>query len=141
VNYITLEHKDPSYILHFWVLGVDMSIISTYGSFNYADLPLATYRADEVVLVAGSRTGQLQFLKKGAVAVVMRGAQIAIVDEPGAVFGEISALLDLPHSAEVRTLGPSQFHVADSALLGHNAAALFYVAAALARRLDSTMRP
>jgi CRP-like cAMP-binding protein len=136
VNYITLRTRGPSYFSGFGVLRVDMSVTSTYASFNYSDLPLVTYHADEVVLVAGSRTRQLLFLKEGAVAVVMRGAQIAIVDEPGAVFGEISALLDLPHAAEVRTLGPSQFHVADAALLGHNAAALFYVARILAKRLD-----
>jgi hypothetical protein len=35
--------------------------------------------------------------------------------EPGVVFGEISALLDKPHTADVLTLAPSQFHVADAA--------------------------
>src|SRR5574339_332765 len=54
--------------------------------------------------------------------------RISVVDESGAVFGEISALLDLPHSAEVFTLAPSQFYVANASLIGHNAAALFYVA-------------
>ncbi|HET7193234.1 MAG TPA: cyclic nucleotide-binding domain-containing protein [Pseudolabrys sp.] len=113
-----------------------MSVSSTYARFNYADLPVESYAAGEVVLVQGSRTGRLLFLKDGAVAVVRNGTQIAIVDEPGAVFGELSALLDLPHSAEVRTLAPSRFHAADAALLRHNAAALFYVAAVLAKRLD-----
>ena len=113
-----------------------MSVISTYANFNCADLPLVTYRADEVVLAAGSRTGRLLFLKEGAVAIVRQSTQIAIVDEPGAVFGEISALLDRPHTAEVRTLVHSQFYVADAALLGHSAAALFYVAGVLAQRLD-----
>jgi CRP-like cAMP-binding protein len=113
-----------------------MPITSTYGSFHYADLPLATYRADEVVLAADSKTGRLLFLKEGAVEVVRHGTQIAIVDEPGAVFGEISALLDRPHTAEVRTLVHSQFYVADAVLLGHSAAALFYVAGVLAQRLD-----
>ena len=70
-----------------------MPVTSTYASFHCADLPLATYRADEVVVAAGSRTGRLLFLKEGAVAVIRQGTQIAIVDEPGAVFGEISALL------------------------------------------------
>ena len=74
-----------------------MSVNSTYANFHYADLPLATYRADEVVLAAGSRTGRLLFLKEGAVVIVRQNTQIAIVDEPGAVFGEISALLDRPH--------------------------------------------
>ena len=113
-----------------------MQITSTYSSFHYADLPLATYRADEVVLAAGSRTGRLLFLKQGAVAVVRQGTQIAIVNEPGAVFGEISALLDRPHTADVRALKPSQFYIADAALLGHSASALFYVAGILAQRLD-----
>lgn len=113
-----------------------MQVTSTYSSFHYADLPLATYHADEVVLAAGSRTGRLLFLKEGAVAVVRQGTQIAMVDEPGAVFGEISALLDRPHTADVRALKPSQFYIADAALLGYSAAALFYVAGVLAQRLD-----
>jgi CRP-like cAMP-binding protein len=58
------------------------------------------------------------------------------VNEPGAVFGEISALLDRPHTADVRALKPSQFYIADAALLGHSASALFYVAGILAQRLD-----
>jgi CRP-like cAMP-binding protein len=113
-----------------------MQVTSTYSSFHYADLPVATYRTDEVVLAAGSRTGRLLFLKDGAVAVVRHGTQIATVDEPGAVFGEISALLDQPHTADVRALKRSQFYIADAALLGYSAAALFYVAGVLARRLD-----
>jgi CRP/FNR family transcriptional regulator, cyclic AMP receptor protein len=113
-----------------------MQVTSTYSRFHYADLPLAAYRADEVVLAAGSKTGRLLFLKEGAVAVVRQGTQIAIVDEPGAVFGEISALIDRPHTADVRALKPSQFYIADAALLGYSAAALFYVAGVLARRLD-----
>ncbi|HXX06532.1 MAG TPA: cyclic nucleotide-binding domain-containing protein [Pseudolabrys sp.] len=112
-----------------------MSVASSYANFEYSNLPLRMYKAGEVVLAAGSSTGQLLFLKEGTVAVIMRGIQIAIVDEPGAVFGELSALLDLPHSAEVRALAPSQFHVANASLIGHNAAALFYVAGILARRL------
>jgi CRP-like cAMP-binding protein len=57
------------------------------------------------------------------------------VGEPGAVFGEISALLDQPHSADVRAVETSQFHVAHVAAL-QDPATLYYVAAVLARRLD-----
>ena len=56
--------------------------------------------------------------------------------DPGAVFGEISALLDQPHSADVRALTSSQFHVADAAALLQDPAVLLYVSAILARRLD-----
>ena len=65
--------------------------------------------------------------------------EIAKVAEPGAVFGELSALLDQPHTADVRTLETSEFHVADAAaLLGQDPIALLYVAAVMARRLDGT---
>jgi CRP/FNR family cyclic AMP-dependent transcriptional regulator len=57
------------------------------------------------------------------------------VDEPGAVFGEISALLDQPHSADVRTLEDSRFCVADAAQLAKNPNAILYIAKNLARRL------
>jgi CRP-like cAMP-binding protein len=101
-------------------------------------LPLVTYQAGENVLTAGSRTGRLLILKKGAVVVVKETIEIAKVAEPGAVFGELSTLLDQPHSADVRALETSQFHVADAdALLVQDPLVLLYVAAVLARRLDA----
>jgi len=103
-----------------------------------AALPLQTYQTGETVFAAGSRTGRLMILRKGAVTVVRGGIEIAEVTEPGAVFGELSCLLDQPHTADVRALEPSQFHVADAAaLLGQDTTALLYVAAVLARRLDA----
>ena len=65
-----------------------------------ATLPLATYQAGETVLSAASTTGRLLILKEGAVAVVKEGVEIARVTEPGAVFGELSVLLDQPHTAD-----------------------------------------
>ena len=56
-------------------------------------LPIATYEAGETVLSAGSRTGRLLILKTGKVSVVKENVEIAKVAEPGAVFGELSALL------------------------------------------------
>jgi len=82
-----------------------------------ATLPLATYQAGETVLSAASTTGRLLILKEGAVAVVKEGVEIARVTEPGAVFGELSVLLDQPHTADVRALEASQFHVADAATI------------------------
>ena len=82
-----------------------------------ATLPLATYQAGETVLTAASTTGRLLILKEGAVEVVKEGVEIAKVTEPGAVFGELSVLLDQPHTADVRALEVSQFHVADAATL------------------------
>ena len=106
-----------------------------------ATLPLASYQAGETVLSAASTTGQLLILKEGKVAVVKEGVEIARVTEPGAVFGELSVLLDQPHTADVRALEASQFHVADAiTLLTIDPVALLYVATVLAQRLDSANR-
>jgi CRP/FNR family transcriptional regulator, cyclic AMP receptor protein len=116
-----------------------MPLIPDFAVFQrkLAGFPLATYQAGETVLAAASTTGRLLILRQGAVAVVKEGVEIAKVTEPGAVFGELSVLLDQPHTAEVRALEASQFHVADAAtLLRVDPIALLYVATVLARRLD-----
>jgi CRP-like cAMP-binding protein len=101
-------------------------------------LPVSTYEPGEIVLAAGSTTGRLLVLRQGVVEVIRDGAQIAKISEPGAVFGELAILLDKPHTADVRALERSEFGVADAAtLLTHNQIAMIYVAAILARRLDS----
>ena len=102
-----------------------------------AALPLRTYRPGEVVFAARSKTGQLLILRNGAVAIVKGGMEIANVAEPGAVFGELSALLDQPHTADVRALEISQFYVADAAALLQDPTAHLYISVALARRLDT----
>jgi CRP-like cAMP-binding protein len=58
-----------------------------------AALPVATYQAGETVFAAGSRTGRLLILRKGAVVIVKEDVEIAKVAEPGAVFGELSVLM------------------------------------------------
>src|SRR5208282_2632912 len=98
-------------------------------------LPVATYRAGEAVLVAGSKTGRLLILKKGAVAILKGSIEIAKVTEPGAVIGELSALLDQPHTADVRAIEDSQFSVADAALLQKDPIAVLHIAKILAQRL------
>jgi CRP/FNR family transcriptional regulator, cyclic AMP receptor protein len=106
-----------------------------------AALPLASYGAGATVFAEGTKTGRLLILKSGAVSIVRSGVEIATVAKPGAVFGELSALLDEPHSADVRTLEASEFHVADAAaLLGQDPAAVLYVAVVLARRMDDANR-
>jgi len=105
---------------------------------RFADLPVTQYSAGEDVLTAGSSTGRLLVLKSGAVEVVKDGVQIAKVSTPGAVFGELSILLDQPHTADVRALEQSEFHIADAPiLLANDSTVTLYVAAILARRLDS----
>ncbi len=94
----------------------------------------------KTVFTEGTKTGRLLILKSGAVSIVKGGIEIAKVAEPGAVFGELSALLDQPHSADVRALKTSEFHVADAAVLLQDPAALLYVTMVLAQRIDAANR-
>ncbi len=117
-----------------------MPLIPDVAAFQkkLATLPVSTYLPGEIVLAAGSTTERLLVLRQGTVEVVRDGTQIAKISEPGAVFGELSALLDKPHTADVRALERSEFSVADtSALLADDPAATLYIAAILARRLDA----
>ncbi len=102
-----------------------------------AALPLQSYDAGETVFAEGTKTGRLLILKSGAVSIFKGDIEFAQVAEPGAVFGELSALLDAPHSADVRALETSEFHVADAATLLQDPAALLYVTMVLARRIDA----
>jgi CRP-like cAMP-binding protein len=117
-----------------------MAVIPDKTAFqnSLASLPVVTYQPGETVIADGSKTGRLLILKKGTVAIVKEDTEIAKVAEPGAVFGELSILLDQPHTADVRALETSQFHVANAtALLEQNPVAVLYVASVLAHRLDS----
>ena len=101
-------------------------------------LPIRTYHAGETILSDGSKTGRLLILKSGEVAVVKNSAVLARVGQRGAVLGELAALLDQPHGADVRALQDSDFHVADVNLLEKEPVALLAVARILARRLITT---
>ncbi len=101
-----------------------------------AALPLEHYEAGTTVFAEGTKTGRLLILRSGAVAIVKSGTELATVNEPGAVFGELSALLDQPHGADVHTLEASDFYVAEATHVLADPAALVYVTMVLARRLD-----
>jgi CRP-like cAMP-binding protein len=75
-------------------------------------LPVRTFAAGETVLAEGARAGVLYVLESGAVEVVKGDVQITTVADPGAFLGEISVLLDQPHSATVRALAPCTVRVA-----------------------------
>lgn len=87
----------------------------------------------------GERTGSVFVLAEGALEVFRDEVQISVASEPGAVFGEMSILLDQPHTASVRTLTPARlYRIEDAAaFLKANPTLLLPIAALLAQRLQN----
>lgn len=79
-------------------------------------LPERTFPAGDVIIAEGTRAGALFILAEGAVEVVKGEFAINTFSDPGAVFGEISILLDTTHTATVRTTAVSRFYIVDAPL-------------------------
>ena len=94
--------------------------------------------AGTVLIQEGSKTGRLFVLIKGQLEVIRGDNVVAVLAEPGAVTGEMSLLLDRPHTATVRAAADStiyQFDDAGSFLSAQPAVALL-IARLLAQRLN-----
>jgi CRP/FNR family cyclic AMP-dependent transcriptional regulator len=93
--------------------------------------------AGTLVIHEGGKTGHLFVLIEGQLEVIKGDTVVASIAEPGAVVGEMSVLLDQPHTATVRAASDStiyEFSDAAAFLREHPAVALS-IARLLARRL------
>lgn len=105
------------------------------------DLAKVRYDSGDVLITEGPSSGVLYILVEGAVEVLRGDVRVSLVDEPGAVFGEISALLGRPHTATVRAIEPVIVHRIEDAesFLQMRPEIVFHVARILASRLiDAT---
>src|SRR5258708_17564996 len=86
----------------------------------------------------GGRTGHLYVLIEGRSEVVKGDAVVASLTEPGAVLGEMSVLLDKPHTATVRAAQDSTIYEIDDAasFLRNQPAVALLIARMLAQRLN-----
>ncbi len=108
----------------------------------FQHLPQQRFETGEFLIKEGERHNKLLILVQGGLEVLKGDLRVAVSRKPGAVFGEISVLLNVPHTASVRAMEPSNCHVLEdplSFLEGHPQAAL-HVSKILARRLDSLTR-
>jgi CRP/FNR family transcriptional regulator, cyclic AMP receptor protein len=105
-----------------------------------AALPVTVLGPRGVLVAEGARTGKLYILKSGDLEVVRDGSVVASFGEPGSVVGEMSVLLELPHSATVRSRMGAEVHVIDdpAAFLDANPAIARQIAETLALRLHKT---
>src|SRR6201996_6482766 len=60
-----------------------------------------------LIVQEGGASGHLYVLLEGRLEVLRGDAIVAVLSEPGAVFGEMSVLLDQPHTATVRAASDS----------------------------------
>lgn len=78
-----------------------------------AALPLMATPAGGVLIDEGTRPDRLLVLVDGEVTIEREGTALARVDTPGAVFGEMSAVLGRPATATVRAATDVRVHVVE----------------------------
>ena len=108
----------------------------------WSTLPACSFAAGDVVMAEGERSGRLYVLDEGRVEILKGETRVTTLGHPGAMFGDMSHLLDQPHTATVRCLVPSRFRVvADpAAFLAAHPDACLAMARGLAQRLSSLTR-
>jgi CRP/FNR family cyclic AMP-dependent transcriptional regulator len=108
----------------------------------YCDgFPLEKFKPGDVLIPEGPGTDRMFILAVGEVEVLRGDTQIAGTSEPGAIFGEIAALLGGAHTATVKAVTDSTaFRIEGArALLQSHREISFHVSTILARRLtDAT---
>lgn len=76
-------------------------------------LPLTSFDAGSALITEGANGGRLFVLVDGSVKVLRQEVEVASINEPGAIFGEMSLLLGIPQTASVVTTSASRFYVID----------------------------
>ena len=98
-----------------------------------------TVPAGTLVVHEGGRTGHLYVLIEGRLEVTKGDTVVATIAEPGAVLGEMSVLLDQPHTATVRAASDSIIYEIDDAdsFLRQQPGVALLIARILAQRLNA----
>ena len=96
-----------------------------------------SFAPGELLMPEGGKTGVLYVLISGCVEVTKGETPVTLVDEPGAIFGEISLLLDGAHPASVEAIKQTTCHVIRGGMdfLTENPLITLKVAELLAARL------
>jgi CRP-like cAMP-binding protein len=105
----------------------------------FEGFPVLEVAAGGTVIEQDTQTGRLFILIQGKVEISKGETVIAKSSQPGDIFGDISALLGLPHTTTVRALGDCRFYVIEDAraFLEQKPAVCLHLCEQLARRLVS----
>lgn len=103
------------------------------------NLEVRSFNPGDIILRQGEDSGIMLALIEGQVEVLRDTVRVAKSSQPGVVFGEMSVLLGVPHTATVRALAPSSFAVIGNPreFLRNSAQASLFLAELLAHRLDA----
>jgi CRP/FNR family transcriptional regulator, cyclic AMP receptor protein len=108
----------------------------------FQHLPLQRFSVGDFLIQEGEQHNKLLILAEGGLEVLKGDLRVAISRKPGAVFGEISVLLNVPHTASVRAVEASSCYILEEPLtfLENTPQAALHVSKILAKRLDSLTR-
>lgn len=98
------------------------------------------FPAGHELIRQGGRSGTLFVLKSGEMEVARDGRFVSSVNRAGAIFGEMSVLLDQPHSATVRAVTEVEVYIIADALkvLESHPTWTLQIARLLAQRVNAT---
>jgi len=101
-------------------------------------LPESRFAPGEVMIAEGPTSGLMFILTSGTVEILRGETPVAEIADPGAVFGEMAALLETTHSATVRAASEVTVYRIDDAraFLQGRPEIVFHVACILAQRLN-----
>lgn len=101
--------------------------------------PTRSFAPGDIIMEQDAPSGPLLVLVEGEVEILRDKVRVGKISLPGAVFGEMSILLNSPHTATVSALKPSRFAVIEEPrqFLAGSADASLHVASLLAKRLDA----
>ncbi len=102
-------------------------------------LPVEEVADGAVILAQGETTGRVCILVEGKIEILRGDTQVAILDEPGSVVGEMSLLLNAPHTATARAMGTTRLTVISGGadFFNANPELSWLIARLLANRLNA----
>ena len=102
-------------------------------------LPEVQLESGARLLNEGEKSNKLFILIDGELQILRGDIEIGTISEPGSVFGELSILLDAPHTASVRALSPSRVYLVEDVdtFLASTPEVMRHIGKLLALRLNS----
>jgi CRP/FNR family transcriptional regulator, cyclic AMP receptor protein len=104
-----------------------------------SNLEIVTFTQGAELLEEGRTTNLIYILIEGRLQIFKNTIPVAVITEPGAVVGEMSVLLDIPHTALVKAATEVKVYRIDNGAdyFKSNAELSWYIAKVLAQRLNA----